>query len=266
MAVTTANPSATNNPQDWDEKTRRAMLATGVLFIITFVTSIPALLLYGPILNNSDYVLTAGHDTRITFGALLEIALVVANAGSAITLYPVMKRRTEAVAIGYVASRLFESVMIALGLIALLSVVTLRQDFGGANAADSASIVSSARALVAVHDWTFLIGPAFCAGFGNGILLGYMMFKTGLMPRRLALLGMFGGSMAVGTAVAVLLGAYEQTSAISFFFTVPEIIWESIIGIFLTVRALKLGRERNRSGSAQAATGEPATTGQTAAA
>ena len=116
-----------------------------------------------------DYVLGGGHDTRVTFGALFELALIVCNAGTAITLYPVVRKFTETVAIGYVASRLFESVMIALGVLSLLSVLTLRQDFGGAGAADPSSLAAAANALIAFHDWTFLIGPAFCAGFGNGI-------------------------------------------------------------------------------------------------
>ncbi len=237
----------TTSAADWDEKTRKAMLVTGVLFILTFVTSIPALLLYGPVLDNANYVLSGGHDTRIAFGAFLELALVVANAGTAIALYPVVRRYTETVAIGYVASRLFESMMIALGILSLLTVVTLRQDVGGANATDPNTLTAIANALVAFHDWTFLIGPAFCAGFGNGILLGYMMYKSGLMPRRLALIGLVGGPMAVGTAIAVLFGAYEQVSPISFFFTVPEIIWEATFGIFLTVKALRLARSNRRS-------------------
>ena len=105
--------------------------------------------------------------------------------------------------------------MIALGALSLLTVVTLRQDFGGADAADPASLAATANSLIAFHDWTFLLGPAFCAGFGNGILLGYMMFKSGLMPRRLALIGLVGGPIAVGTAVAVLFGAYDQVSPIA---------------------------------------------------
>lgn len=236
--------SVRSNPADWDERTRKSMLWTGILFIGTFLFSIPALFFYSPIIDHKDYVLGGGHDTRVTFGALFEIALIVCNAGTAITLYPVARRFTETVAIGYVASRLFESVMIALGVLSLLSVVTLRQDFGGAGAADAASIGAAANSLIAFHDWTFLIGPAFCAGFGNGILLGYMMFRSGLMPRRLAMIGLVGGPMAVGTAVAVLFGAYEQVSPISFLFTVPEIVWELTFGIFLTVKGIRLGRSR----------------------
>lgn len=224
----------------WDEATRRAMLAGGILFILTFVTSIPGLLLYGPVLDNADYVLSAGNDGRITFGALFEVGLVISNIGTAIAFYPIMRRVSESISLAYVTSRVFESAVIAVGMVALLSVVTLRQDLGGANAAEAASLLTTAGALVAIHDWTFLFGPAFCAGFGNGILLGYLMYRSGIMPRRVALFGMFAGVVALGTAVAVLFGAYEQTSAWSFLITMPEIIWESTVGIYLTVRALQL--------------------------
>lgn len=128
--------TAQTNPADWDERTRKSMLWTGILFIGTFVFSIPALFFYSPMIDHKDYVLGGGHDTRVTVGALFEIILIVCNAGTAITLYPVARRFTETAAIGYVASRLFESVMIALGVLSLMAVVTLRQDFGGATAAD----------------------------------------------------------------------------------------------------------------------------------
>ena len=236
--------TAQANPADWDERTRKSMLWTGILFIGTFVFSIPALFFYSPLLDHKDYVLGGGQDTRVTVGALFEIILVVCNAGTAITLYPVARRFTETAAIGYVASRLFESAMIALGALSLLTVVTLRQDFGGTTAADPASLAAIANSLIAFHDWTFLLGPAFCAGFGNGILLGYMMFKSGLMPRRLALIGLVGGPIAVGTAVAVLFGAYDQVSPMAFLFTAPEIVWELTFGIFLTVKGIRLGRAR----------------------
>lgn len=241
--------TAKKSTPEWDETTRRAMLAGGILFILTFVTSIPGLLLYGPILDNSDYVLTAGHDTQVTFGALLELGLVIANIGTAIAFFPILKRHSESIALSYVASRIFESIVIAVGIISVLSVVTLRQDIGGPNAADPNTLVTIASSLIAIHDWTFLFGPAFCAGFGNGILLGYLMYKSGLMPRRLAIIGLIGGPIALATAVAVLFGAYEQVSSISFLLTIPEIVWELSVGFYLTVKGIQLGRARSRSGS-----------------
>ena len=234
---------------EWDERTRKAMLWGGILFILTFLTSIPALPLYADLLDHPEYVLGAGSDTKVTFGALLEIGVVISNIGTAIAFYPILRRFSESVSLAYVANRIFESSMIAVGIMSLLAVLTLRQDIGGADASDAAALVAAASALLAVHDWTFLFGPAFCAGFGNGLLLGYLMYKSRLMPRRMAMIGIVGGPIAFGNAVAVLFGAYEQMSVPSLIFTGPEIVWELCVGFYLTTKAISLGRAR-RSGLA----------------
>lgn len=207
---------------------------TGIWFILTFVASIPAALyLYTPVLDHSDYILGDGADTRIAFGALLEVVTVIANIATAVVLFPVLRRVKESVALGYVASRVLESTVIVVGLISLMSVVTLRQDLAD-KGSDTASLNVAGHLLVAVHDWTFLLGPAFCAGLGNGLLLGYLMYKSQLVPRRMAIVGLVGGSLALVTATAVLFGAWDQTSGVSFVFTLPEIVWEAFLGIYLT--------------------------------
>jgi Domain of unknown function (DUF4386) len=185
---------------------RKTALVAGVFFVVTFVTSIPALLLYGPLLDQADYILGPGADTRIAVGAFLEVLLAIANIGTAVTLFPVLKRQNEAVSLGYVATRILESTIIVAGIVSLLSVVTLRQDFAGTGA-DAASLTLAGKSLVAFHDWTFLFGPAFCAGFGNGLLLGYLMYRSGLVPRRMALLGLVGGPLCFASGTAVLFGA-----------------------------------------------------------
>jgi Domain of unknown function (DUF4386) len=218
---------------------RRIALIAGVFFVITFVASIPAVVLYEPLLKHADYILGAGADTRVEFGAFLEIILAIANIGTAVVLFPIVKRQNESIALGYVASRVLESTVIVIGLISVLSVVTLRQDLAGAAGADAATLTTVGRSLVAVHDQTFLLGPAFCAGFGTGLLLGYLMYRSGLVPRRMALLGLIGGPLAFATATAVLFGAYEQSSATNFIFTIPEILWEASLGIYLIVKGFK---------------------------
>ncbi len=213
---------------------RRASLLAGLFFLATFVTSIPELGLYHSVLTDHHYLLGGGTDHQVALGAFLEVLLAISGIGSAVVLFPVLRRQSEAASLGYVATRIVESTVIVVGLISLLSIVTLRQDVGGAGAAHAGSLLVTGRSLVAIHDWTFLLGPAFCAGVGNGLLLGYLMYRSGLMPRRLAILGMIGGGLAFATATAVLFGAYEQTSAVSSLLTVPEIIWELSIGIYLT--------------------------------
>src|ERR1700735_132871 len=140
--------------------TRKTALIAGVLFLITFITSIPAaLLLYSPVLDHANYIVGTGADTRVASGALLEILLIVANIGSAVVLFPVLRRQNEGLALGYVTARIIESTFIAIGIVSLLAVVTLRQDVGGAGG--PGSLVNLGRSLVAVHDWTFLLGPGW---------------------------------------------------------------------------------------------------------
>jgi hypothetical protein len=223
---------------------------TGILYIITFLASIPALLLFGPVLNDADYIVSAGSDNRIFLGAFLEILVIVANIGTALAPYAIFKRYSERMAISYVAARIMECVFIAVGILAVLSVVTLRQDFVGATGADSAALVAIGKALVAVKDWTFLFGPGFC-GIGNGVMLGYMMYRSRLMPRRLTYVGLVGGPLMVAAGVAVLFGLFDQGGAVQFILTIPEIIWEAAIGLWLTFKgasALAKASEPTQSG------------------
>jgi hypothetical protein len=210
----------------------------GLWFLGTFVFSIPAALLYGPVLNDPNYILGEGLDARIALGALLEVLLAISNIATAVVFFPVLKRVNEAVALGYVASRTIESAIIVIGLISLMSVVTLRQNFTGTNG-DTASLIIAGQTLVALHSWTFLLGPQFCAGFGNGILLGYLMYKSALVPRPMALLGLIGGPLAFIGGVFVLFGAFGQPSGPLIALTAIEIVWEASLAIYLTVKGYR---------------------------
>jgi hypothetical protein len=204
----------------------------------TFLTSIPAaLILYDPVLNETDYILGAGDDARITLGALLEVLLMIGNVGTAVVMFPILRRYSETLSLSYVASRTIEATIIGVGAISLLSVVTLRDDLAGSVGADGASLEVAGRTLVAIHDWTFLFGPIFCAGV-NGILLGWMMYRTGLMPPRLALLGVVGGPLIFLSAIAVLFGAYEQ-DGLHPLFSIPEAAFELSFAIYLIVKGFR---------------------------
>jgi hypothetical protein len=221
------------------ELERRTSLLAGVLMIITFITSIPALLLYNPLLKHANYILGAGADKRVFVGALLEVLLILANVGTAVVLFPILKRFNEKLALGYVTARLVECGFIAIGILSILSVVTLRQDIGGTGAANAASLTIAGRSLVAIHDWSFLLGPGFIVGVGNGLMLGYMMFRTGLVPRRLAMFGLVGGPLVCASGIAVLFGLFDKGSAAQFIATIPEFIWELGFGIWLAVKGFK---------------------------
>jgi len=231
MAATTSFPQT---PEQ-----RRTALIAGVWFAITFIASIPALFLYEPLLKHHGYILGTGADTRVALGASLEIILVVANIATAVVLYPILRRQSQSISLGYVASRTIESAIIAMGIISVLSLMTLQQDVGGPGAANGASLVLAGRSLVAFHDWTFLLGPAFCAGFGNGILLGFMMYESGLVPRGMAMLGLIGGPLIIASGVAVIFGAYDNPSTANSLLSLPEIAWEASLTIYLIVKGFR---------------------------
>ncbi len=231
----------TSLPEQTPEQRRIALIA-GIWFAITFLASIPALLLYQPLLDHHDYILGAGADTRVAIGASLEIILVIANIATAVVLYPIVKRQSQSISLGYVASRTIESAIIAVGIISVLALLTLRQDVGGSGAADGASLVIAGRSLVAIHDWTFLLGPAFCAGFGNGILLGYLMYKSGLVPRAMAMLGLIGGPLIFASGLAIVLGVYDNGDAVNSLLSLPEIAWELSLTVYLIAKGFRPSR------------------------
>jgi hypothetical protein len=211
---------------------------TGWLFLLTFIGSIPAqLVLYAPVLKDPLFILGSGPDPGISLGALLELIVVVANIGTAVVLYPLVKRQNETVAIGYVAARIVESTVIMVGIFSVLSVLALRQGIVGGAGEDV--LVPIGQALVALHDASFLLGPGFLAGLGNGILLGYLMFRSGLVPRGLTILGLVGGPALILAMVGVLFGAFAPGSTWQVVATVPEFFWELFLGIYLIVKGFK---------------------------
>jgi hypothetical protein len=222
-------------PAPSPEQQRRAR-TFGVFFALTFVTSIAGLILYAPVLNNADYILGDGAVTRVQLGALCEIFLAISNIGTAVVLWPIARRQSETVALGFVASRVVESIVIVVGLMSLLTVVTLRDDLAGAGA-NAGSLTVAGDSLVALHDWTFLLGPGFCVGV-NGLLLGYLFYRSGLVPRWMSMFGLVGGPLIFASAIAVLFGAYEQDGA-HFLFAIPEIVFELSITIFTIVRGFR---------------------------
>ena len=206
---------------------------TGVLFLITYITSIPAYFFYVP-LDDPNYIVGSGADTSVRLGALLELILVVANIGSAVVLYPVVKRVNDILALGFVTARVMESVFIAVGILSVLTVVALRQ--GAAAGADAGSLGTVSESLVTLHDWTFLLGPGFVVGVGNGLILGYLMYRSGLLPRGMAILGLIAGPVLIARFVGILFGVFEPGSVLGGLMVVPEFIWELALGIWLTVR------------------------------
>jgi hypothetical protein len=202
----------------------------GILFLITFITSIPALILFQPVLDDpTGYVANGGSDNRIFFGALLELLLIIANIGTAVVIYPIVKRQNHILALGYVTARIVECTFILVGILAVLSIVTLsQQDAGG----DEGAI---AYTLAALKDWTFILGPGFIVGWGNGLILGYLMYASGLVPRKMTWLGLVGGPLIIISGIAVMFGGGHPHEWYQGIATIPEALWELALGIYATV-------------------------------
>ncbi|PPK97894.1 uncharacterized protein DUF4386 [Kineococcus xinjiangensis] len=211
---------------------RRTATTVGVLYFATHVTSIGALALYTSALGD-EHGLTTGGELRVLLGALLEVLLALTVIGTAVALFPVVKRHGEGLALGYVALRTLEAAVITVGIASLLAVVTLHRQ-PGADAVDPTAV----RALIAVHDWTFLLGPNFVLG-ANTVLIALLMRRSGLVPRPIALLGLAGGTLIFTSAIAVLLGLYPQVSTPGALAAVPVFAWEIALAGFLVLRGFR---------------------------
>ena len=206
----------------------------GVLYLITFVTSIPALALYQPALDDpAGFIASAGQNNQILFAAFLELLLIVANIGTAIVIFPVVRRQSEELALGYVTARLFECTFILVGIVAVLGIVTLQQEVAGA-AEDSV-----AYTLAAIKDWTFWLGPGWVVGWGNGLILGYLMYSSELVPRKMAVLGLVGGPLIILSGTAVMFGLADPGGPLQGLSTIPEFLWELSLGIYCTVKGFR---------------------------
>ena len=200
----------------------------GVLFLITFVTSIGALALFQSVLDDpAGYIAGDGKDSQIYLGAFLELLLILANVGTAVVLYPIVRRQNELLAIGYVAARIIECVFLAGGIIFVLGVVSLRQD-----SPDAADLAVS---LAALKDWTFLFGPGFIVPFGNGLILGYLMYKSRLVPGWMPWLGLIGGPLLLIGSIGTLFDWWDAGTTVPALLVIPEFLWELLLGIYAAV-------------------------------
>jgi hypothetical protein len=214
---------------------RRTAVVAGSLYLVTHVTSIAAVALYAPILSDPAYVIGRGADAQIYLGALLEIVLALAIVGTAVTVYPIVRRYGDGRALGYVALRTLEAATIVVGVVALLAVVTLRQQLAASSVLDATSFVWVGRALVAVHDWTFLLGPNFVLGT-NTVLLASLMYQSRLVPRFIGALGMVGGTLIFASAIAELFGIYTQISVWGALTAIPVFAWELSLAFWLILK------------------------------
>jgi hypothetical protein len=208
------------------------------VYLITFVASIPAAVLLGPVLSNPRYVVGAGADTRVLWGCFLDTVNALACIGTAVTLFPVVKRQNEATALGFVAAPVLEASIIMIGVMSLLAVVTLRQDLGGATGPNAETLVTTGRSLVLVRNWTFLLGPGLMPGI-NALLLGSLMYRSRLVPRIIPTLGLVGGPLLIAGTIATFFGYTQQVSVWSAIGTLPVAAWALSLGVWMVVKGFK---------------------------
>jgi hypothetical protein len=207
-------------------------VAAGVFFVVAFAAAIAGLALYQPALGDPAYVLGAGADTQVLLGGFLELLLAGSCIGTGVALYPVVRRYGPSVALGYVCGRLLEAALICVGIVATLSLVSLRR---AAAPGDDEALTTAARTLIALHDWTFLLGPGLVIGV-NSMLLAWLMHRSGLVPRWIARLGLAGGALVLASSTAVLFGLYAQTSAAALLAALPVAAWEMCLAVRLLAR------------------------------
>ena len=209
---------------------RKTSLAAGVLYLLTFV-SIPTLALYGSV-KGANYILGAGPDTAALVSALLEIVVALAGMGTAVALFPVLKRQNEGVAMGFIGSRTMEGAALFVCVGCILSVVSLRQAGAGPDA-----LVTS-HALVTMYDRMFLLGGSLMPAL-NAVLLGTLLYRARLVPRVLPLLGLIGAPLLVAADLAVLFDLIGRTSTPALVTALPIALWEFSLGVWLVVRGFK---------------------------
>lgn len=211
---------------------RRTALIAGIFYLITFVSSILAVLLIAPVLNEVNYIVSSGADARVITGCLLDLVNAIACVGTAVTLFPVTRRQNEALALGFVASRLFEMAVIMIGVVCLLAVVALRQPGG------NQSLLGIGQALVAVRNETFLLGPGLAPGF-NALLLGYLFFRSRLVPRWMPIVGLIGAPLIILSVIARAYAANEFITVFAGIATVPIFVWELSIGLWMAIKGFR---------------------------
>jgi hypothetical protein len=215
---------------------RKTALIAGVFYLLTFASSIPAVFLLDPVLNDPNYIVGSGADGRVVMGCLLDLVNAIACVGTAVALFPIVKRQNEGVALGFVTSRLFEAAVIVIGIVSLLAVLTLRDP--GVEGTDATALLTAGQALVAVRDWTFLLGPGLVPGI-NALLLGYLMYRSGLVPRLIPAMGLIGAPLLIASAVARMFVGPDQLMLFAGIATVPIFVWELSIGLYMTFKGFR---------------------------
>ena len=235
-APTPAAPSTTRRRMD---PTRKVALAGGIAYLVTFAASIPQLKLFADVIADpTAYISGPGSNAAVQWGAVLEVLTAASGVATAVVLYPVTRRVSRTAAIGFVTSRVVEAALILVGVVSILSVLTLQQHFAGATGAQAQSLGVTGESLVAMRQWTFLLGPGVMAGV-NDLLLGYILYRSGLVGRVIPIIGLVGAPLILVSDTVVILGGWTQISTPALLCTLPVAVFEFSVGVYLTVKGFR---------------------------
>jgi hypothetical protein len=209
---------------------RKTSLVAGILYLLTFI-SIPTLSIYSQV-KGANYIVGSGPDTPAIIGGILEIIIALAGIGTAVVLYPVLRKQNESAALGLVAARILESGTIFVGVAFILSIVTLRQAGAGADS------LATGQGLVALYNRIFLLGQSFMPAICD-LLLGFLLYRSRLVPRGLSIIGIVGGPVLLIGYFAILFGIIGQHAPTTGLFAIPVALFEFSLGIYLVVKGFK---------------------------
>ena len=229
---------------------RKVALAGGLLYLLTFAASIPQLKLFSKIVHDPEgFISGHGSTTALLWGSWFEVITALAGIGTAVALYPVTRRVSKSAAIGFVTSRVLEASLIIVGVVSLLTVATMRADLAGATGARADALHVTGHALVQMRQWTFLLGPGVMAGV-NGLFLGYMMYRSRLVPRIIPTIGLIGAPLILASSTGTIFGLWDQVSGTGFALGLPVAAWEFSLGMWLTFKGFKPAALTSLGGSA----------------
>src|SRR5450631_1599728 len=218
------------------DPTRKTALVAGIFYVITFV-SMPTLVLYSSV-KGKDFIISSGSNTGALLGCFLEVIVALAGIGTAVTLYPVVKRQNAGMALGFVASRTLEATMIFTGVASILSLVTLHQSLGTATGANAASLITIGASHVATYNWAFTLGQSLMPGI-NALLLGTLLYRSGLVPRVLPVIGLIGAPLHITAVVLTMFGVIDRIGSVALIAALPIAVWEFSLGVYLVVKGFK---------------------------
>ncbi len=219
---------------------KKNALITGLFFIAATVFAIIGLKLYDPILVQSDYIQNATKDTtQLIWGAVCELILVCTASGTAIMLSPYLRKYNEHLGMAYFSFRLLEAIFILIGIVAMLSIVSLCNSFANESNPDLSAYRAAGIIAKAIHDWTFILGPLFMLGI-NTYIYSYVFFKTELVPKKLALTGMAGAALVFSSSLLVMFGIISISSTIQVLMAVPIAVFEMVLAAWLIFKGFNL--------------------------